>query len=94
MSKRNPILIAIGIVVAVMLLSAVIGALLNLVQCLFFAALVAVGAVMGLRWLRRRSLPVSKHIVDQRPSATLPRADADPITGQLQARRKRLGRRE
>jgi len=89
MPIANLLLIAAGIVVALVIGGALIGALINLIQCLFFAAIAAIGAVVAIRLLARRS-PASNQIIDQPNSIT----DRDQISAQIQHRIKRLRRED
>ena len=88
MPIANLLLIAIGIVVAIVIGGALIGALINLIQCLVFAAIAAVGAVIVIRLLALRQPPASKQIIDQPGSDD----DLDQVSEQIQERRERLRR--
>ncbi len=89
------ILIAFGIFLAIVVGGALIGALINLAQCLFFAAIAAIGAALAVRILSaRRTPPASGQIIDQSTTSNVPKDDADSVARQLKERRRRLERGE
>jgi hypothetical protein len=75
-------------VLALIIGGALLGALINLVQCLLFAAIAAVGAIVAIRVLALRQPPASKQIIDQ----PRPDDDGDRVAEQIQERRERLRR--
>jgi len=91
MPLGNLLLIALGIFVAIIVAGALIGALINLIQCLFFAAIAAAGATVAIRLLARRSPPASRQIIDQ-SAPNDPSDDPDRVAKQLQERVERLRR--
>ncbi len=106
MSVANLILIALGVVVAIVIGGALIGALINLIQCLFFTAIAAIGVIAIARLLAaRRSPPASRQIIDQpdaRPAKSPTERsgersrrvdnERDRVAQQLQERIERLRR--
>jgi len=91
MPLGNLLLIALGIFVAIIVAGALIGALINLIQCLFFAAIAAAGATVAIRLLARRPPPASRQIIDQ-SAPNDPSDDPDRVAKQLQERVERLRR--
>lgn len=89
MSITNLILIALGVVVAIIIGGALIGALINLIQCLFFTAIAAIGLVAIARLLAaRQPPPASRQIIDQPDFDD----ERDRVAQQLQERIERLRR--
>ena len=89
------ILIAVGIFLAIVVGSALIGALVNLAQCLFFAAIAAVGGTLVIRFLSARSTPpAARQTVDQPPAPNDQAGDPGQVAKQIEERRKRLERGE
>jgi len=91
MPLANLLLIAIAIFVAIIVAGALIGALINLIQCLFFAAIAAAGATVAIRLLARRPPPASCQLIDQ-SAPNEPSDDPDRVAKQLQERVERLRR--
>ena len=93
MSIANLVLIALGIFAALIVGGALIGAIVNLFRCLFFAAVAAIGATFVIRlWLMRRSPPASGQIVDQPTPSRNAIDEADLAQKQIEERIRRLQR--
>ena len=93
MSVAHLILIALAIFVVLIVGGALIGAIVNLLQCLVFAAIVAVGATFLVRLvLMRIPPPASQQIIDQPPSPPDPIDTGDQAQKQVQERIERLKR--
>jgi membrane protein implicated in regulation of membrane protease activity len=88
----NLILIAIGIFVAIIVGAAVIGMLVNLFQCLVFAAIAAIGLALLARILIARKTPASRQIIDQTPAPIDLVRERETAAKQLEARKRRLGK--
>ena len=88
----NLILIAVGIFVAIIVGGALIGVLVNLFQCLVFAAIAAVGLALLARILIVRKTPASRQIIDQAPAPIDPARDREAAAQQVEARKRRLGK--
>jgi hypothetical protein len=88
------ILTAIGIFLAIVVGGALIGALINLAQCLFFAAIAEIGATLAIRILSARHTPAARQIIDQSTTSKAPKDNADSVAQQIEERRKRLERGE
>ena len=86
------LLVALGIFVTIIVAGALIGALINLIQCLFFAAIAAIGAAVAIRLLARRALPASKQTIDHPGLSKNSTTDADQVSTQIQKRIERLRR--
>ncbi|HEY4724074.1 MAG TPA: hypothetical protein VII92_19625 [Anaerolineae bacterium] len=88
----NLILIAAGIFVAIIVGGAVIGVLVNLFQCLVFAAIAAMGLAFLARILIARKTPASRRIIDQAPAPIDLARERGAAAKQLEARKRRLGK--
>jgi membrane protein implicated in regulation of membrane protease activity len=88
----NLILIAVGIFVAIIVGGAVIGVLVNLFQCLIFAAIAAIGLALLARFLIARKTPASRQIIDQMPTPIDLARESEAAARQLEARKRRLGK--
>ena len=88
----NLILIAVGIFVALIVGGALIGALVNLFQCLVFAAVAAIGLTFLARILIVRQTPASRQIIDQAPAPIDPAREREDAAKQIETRKQRLGK--
>jgi hypothetical protein len=88
----NLILIAVGVFVAIIVGGAVIGVLVNLFQCLVFAAIAAIGLALLARILIARKTPASRRIIDQAPAPIDLAREREVAARQLEARKRRLGK--
>ena len=93
MSIANLILIALGIFAALIVGGALIGAIINLFQCLVFAAIAAIGATFVIRLLLMRRPPrASGQIIDQPAPPRDAIDEADLAQKQIEERIRRLQR--
>jgi membrane protein implicated in regulation of membrane protease activity len=86
MSIASLIITAVVIFAVIILAGALIGLLINLAQCLIFAAVAAIALTFISRFLLMRQ-PASKQVVDQTPKSV---DDQAQVAQQIEARKEQL----